>query len=71
MRREPALESGDLLLQSIDTLLGGPDESSAQEGARPGFGSHDFRQLRRMLFWPSLISIALASWALLEGLSSS
>ena len=61
------MESDDLFLLAIDTLLGGPDEPRA----RPGLELHDFQQLGRMLFWPALLSVVLVCWALVQGLAAS
>ena len=62
------MESDDLFPRAIDTLLGGADQDAH---AAPGFGSRDFRQLGRMLFWPSLLSITLLCWAVMQGLAAS
>ena len=59
------MESGDLFLQAIDTLLGGPEPDAA-----PGFAARDFAQLRRMLFRPALLSLALVCVSLLQGLAA-
>ncbi len=65
------MESDDLFPRAIDTLLGGADEDAHAADAAPGFRAHDFRQLGRMLFWPSLLSIALVCWAVMQGLAAS
>ena len=65
------MEPDDLFPQAIDSLLGGADDDGRTAGAAPGFGARDFRQLGRMLFWPSLLSIALVCWAIMQGLAAS
>jgi hypothetical protein len=65
------MESDDLFPQAIDTLLGGADEDGHAANAAPGFGARDFRQLGRMLFWPALLSVMLACWAVMQGLAAS
>ena len=65
------MDGDEPFLLSIDALLGGADEDGGVGAHPPGFGMRDLRQLCRMLFWPSLLSLALASWALLQGLGAS
>ena len=65
MKRAPATALEDVFPRAVDTLLGGSEEGGH---AAPGFGARDFRQLGRMLFWPSLLSVALVCWAVAQGL---